>query len=534
VYQSLPVPLQCGTKALREITPVSVPYGRDAKGVSRPNATNHAMTKLYGVIYAPERARWLRRQLRKMPKAIGAPSGILANILTSLEPALTVMEGRTGKPLRHQHDRLYTQLERGTYRYGPMKQVWIESPKGRTKSLSVPSGTDRAVSKAILDGIKRSRTAWDKDSSTEVNQGMSISSWCLPRKGTMRQLSRLIEAPTGWIFALDIKGFFPSLPEDLTKMALLQMTRQRKWRGMITSLIGRTETKAQCPPWAAEMLTKSNKPIPAYKGGERARITGVPLGDPLSPLASNLIGTLMDRWIKARGYEHQRYMDDVNVIVRSQRSGLSIWRNIREYLKTLNLTLSEGKTRLIKGDETDYQKVRILGFHLYSPKSDRQRWRLVIPEDTQERLIQRIRESRSRPEMEGLLMYWTQGESLTRPELNQALTLYREGHSYLEIQEALREADHTRSEEIGAEAGTESHPIKRWLGSVIRRLPSRRRIQEVTAGQRKGQSRTYSTATVVGIGFMYLIAGRMLDWVIITTIYAGIALYWYNDPPHKG
>jgi hypothetical protein len=491
--------------------------------------------KIYGVWYAPERARWIRRQLRKMPKAIGAPSKILSNILASLEPALQLMEKRTRKPLLHRYGAIYRRLREGTYKYGDMKQVWIESPRGRTKSLSVPSGSDRAVSRAILDGIKRSKAGWRQNPEVNVNQGMSISSWCLPRKGTMRQLANMLEQPTGWIFALDIKGFFPSLPEDLTAAALLQMTRQRRWQRMIGSLIGRKEVKARCPEWAQGMLLASNKPIPEYEDGEEAKITGVPLGDPLSPLASNLIGTLIDRWIKARGLHHQRYMDDVNVTITTRRSGLSTWRSIREYLRTLNLTLSEGKTMLIKGDETDYRKVRILGFHIYAPSTDRSKWQLVIPEDTQQRLAEAIStKGITRAKAEGLLMYWTQGTSLTNPTLALALERYRNGHSLQEVQDMVKGASQNRMGGDGPETGTESHPIKRWLGSVIRRLPSPKRIQEVTAGQKKGQSRTYSTAAVVGISFLYWIGVSIVGLTLMTaTILLTTTHYWYSDPPQR-
>lgn len=383
-----------------------------------------------------DKRSWLRKYLGQLPDA-PHPRAVLAHIIRCLPRAAKVMTLRTGRTWGHKDlARLELALRSGRYRWHRSKQVWIESPKGNARPLSVPTPEDRLVSLAILMGctrhIKSARTT--PKGFTKVNRGFSRHSWALPCRGTIRQLDNLLAQKRGYIVALDIKGYFPSLPRDLTAAAFTKLTGQTHWKAMCLSNLRRTEIKQALPEWASQFLANKGKALPSYQGGERVQITGVPQGDPMSVINSNMIGHLVDGYIERHCQKwHCRYIDDINVMCPSRRSAHRFMRGITKFLADLGLEVSPLKTVISDGSKEAMRSFRILGFHVAWSK-ELGRWELWIPTETAARVWASLTSPSTTPEQfRGLLGYWFQGRS-EDTKLDLVLAAYRAGEETKSLQ----------------------------------------------------------------------------------------------------
>jgi RNA-directed DNA polymerase len=74
------------------------------------------------------------------------------------------------------------------------------------------------------------------------------------------------------------------------------------------------------------------------------RYAGTPQGGPLSPLLANVLLDEVDRELERRGVRFERYADDCNIYVRSQRAGERVLVGLRQLYAKLKLYINEAKT----------------------------------------------------------------------------------------------------------------------------------------------------------------------------------------------
>ena len=73
-------------------------------------------------------------------------------------------------------------------------------------------------------------------------------------------------------------------------------------------------------------------------------VEGTPQGGPLSPLLSNLVLDELDRELECRGLRFERYADDCNIYVRSERAGQRVMKSITRFItQKLKLKVNETK-----------------------------------------------------------------------------------------------------------------------------------------------------------------------------------------------
>ena len=111
---------------------------------------------------------------------------------------------------------------------------------------------------------------------------------------------------------------------------------------------------------------------------------GTPQGGPISPLLSNNMLDVLDKELERRGHKFVRYADDCNIYVRSQRAGMRVMENVKNFLKKrLRLVVNERKSAV---DLATRRK--ILGFSFVSGE----RIKVRLAEQTIKRLKNKIRE----------------------------------------------------------------------------------------------------------------------------------------------
>src|SRR5881392_3559987 len=120
-------------------------------------------------------------------------------------------------------------------------------------------------------------------------------------------------------------------------------------------------------------------------GVVQSRHEGTPQGGPLSPLLANVLLDEVDKELERRGHAFVRYADDLNVYVRTQRSGERVMTSLRKLFEKLKLRVNEAKSKVNRAT-----KSKFLGFSFWVAKGRRIR-RRVAPQAI-ERMKERVRE----------------------------------------------------------------------------------------------------------------------------------------------
>ena len=115
------------------------------------------------------------------------------------------------------------------------------------------------------------------------------------------------------------------------------------------------------------------------------RHEGTPQGGPLSPLLANVLLDDVDKELERRGHAFVRYADDLNVYVRTQRSGERVMTSLRKLFGKLKLRVNETKSKVARAT-----KSKFLGFSFWVGKGRTIR-RRVAPQAIA-RMKERVRE----------------------------------------------------------------------------------------------------------------------------------------------
>ncbi len=115
------------------------------------------------------------------------------------------------------------------------------------------------------------------------------------------------------------------------------------------------------------------------------RNEGTPQGGPLSPLLANVLLDEVDKELERRGHAFVRYADDLNVYVRTQRSGERVMASLRKLFGKLKLRVNEAKSKVTRATASKF-----LGFSFWVAKGRIIR-RRVAPQAIK-RMKERLRE----------------------------------------------------------------------------------------------------------------------------------------------
>lgn len=109
---------------------------------------------------------------------------------------------------------------------------------------------------------------------------------------------------------------------------------------------------------------------------------GTPQGGSPSPLLANVLLDEADKELERRRHAFERYADDLNIYVRSQRASERVLVSLRKLFGKLNLRINENKSKVTRAMASKF-----LGFSFCVAKG-RTIWRRVAPE-----VKERVRET---------------------------------------------------------------------------------------------------------------------------------------------
>lgn len=232
-------------------------------------------------------------------------------------------------------------LKKGNYFFSENRAVLIPKANGKFRPLQIPEVSDRLVLKSIaieLENVFKS--------TIEKSNGYSFA--YQKKIGIKDAIHKIIEHyKNGYVYSLEAdlinffgkvdkidllnKNIYPNLPDDSLNK-LLEKALNQKLGGL-------------------EKFDNEKKTY--FENVDK----GIPQGNPLSPLFSNIYLSPFDIYLIERDFKLVRYADDFVILCKSKEECENAYKECCEILKQLKLdihSLEEGeKTKIIKIDE-DY------------------------------------------------------------------------------------------------------------------------------------------------------------------------------------
>jgi len=285
----------------------------------------------------------------------------------------------------------------GEYMPHAVRRVDIDKPQGGTRTLGIPTLTDRMIQQALHQVLSPIFEATFSESSYGFRPGRNAHQAVKAAKQYVAEGRRIV-------VDMDLEKFFDRVNHDL----LMEKLSKKISDGRVLRLIRRY---LEAGMMADGMVSQ--------------RTEGTPQGGPLSPLLSNILLTELDRELERRGHAFCRYADDCNIYVRSQQAGERVMASITRFLAdTLKLTVNAAKSAVASP-----WKRKFLGYSLTWHKAPK----LKIAPTSLKRLEDKIRE----------VLQGASGRSLTTviDKLNPILRGWMAYFRLTETKQALEELD---------------------------------------------------------------------------------------------
>lgn len=189
----------------------------------------------------------------------------------------------------------------------PYKEIKIPKDDNEFRSLSLPSIKDKIVQQAIREIIEPvlEREFLNVSYGYRKNKG--------PGKAILRVTHLINNEKRQWLTNCDIDKYFDTIHHN----TLFNMLSEKLKDNEIVTLI-------RC-------FIKMGKVDTCMKWVDSAK--GIPQGNILSPLLSNLYLHPLDKMMAERNYGYIRYADDFIVLSKTEREAYSALSNIRWFLK---------------------------------------------------------------------------------------------------------------------------------------------------------------------------------------------------------
>jgi len=247
----------------------------------------------------------LQRALKQVRQNKGAP-GIDGMTVDAL-PAY----------LKHAWPEIRAQLVDGCYRPQPVRRVEIPKPDGRKRLLGIPTVVDRFIQQAIAQVMSDQWEPHFHPRSYGFRPTRSAHQAVCQLQADIRQGRR-------WLVDIDLEAFFDRVNHD--------------------RLIARLKSHVTDPS-ILRLINRYLKAGVGIDGGIEPTRQGVQQGGPLSPVLANVVLDELDWELQRRGHCFARYVDDCNIVVKSERAGQRVMASVTRFIEdTLRLTVNTRKS----------------------------------------------------------------------------------------------------------------------------------------------------------------------------------------------
>lgn len=246
------------------------------------------------------------------------------------------IEGFEGN-LKNNLYRLWNRLSSGSYFPPPVKGVPIRKKSGGTRTLGVPTVSDRVaqtVVKRLLEPILEA--VFDGDSYGYRTGKSAHDAIAVTRKRCWRY---------DWVVEFDIRGLFDNISHDLMMKALRRHCDCR---------------------WVLLYVERWLKaPLQQQDGSLIERHQGTPQGGVVSPVLANLfLHYAFDAWVRRElpRVPFCRYADEGLLHCKSRRQAEYVMSRVSERLRTCGLEIHPDKSSIVyckdANREEDYPRIR--------------------------------------------------------------------------------------------------------------------------------------------------------------------------------
>lgn len=231
---------------------------------------------------------------------------------------------------------LSEQLKRGNFKFSPSRPYLIPKANGNFRPLQISEVSDRVILKGIA-------LILEEELRTVLLPGRGVSFAYEKGQGMQDALFKIKEHydnGSHYVYEADIVDFFGTVNRaNIVKRVCEQLPDPS-----LNELINKGITPRVA---GLERIPPDLRVLFADKGG-------IPQGNPLSPLFSNVYLSPFDSFMMKEGFNLVRYADDFVVLAASVNSAKAAYLSSRSYLKeTLNLNIhplsneSGSKTRIV-------------------------------------------------------------------------------------------------------------------------------------------------------------------------------------------
>lgn len=250
---------------------------------------------------------------------------VVANKGASGVDGVTVEE--LGDYIRENKDTIIMSLRNRTYMPKPVRRVYIPKENGKKRPLGIPTALDRTIQQAIAQPISNIY----EEIFSEYSYGFRPGRSC---HDAIKQALEYLNEGYEWVIDIDIEQFFDKVNHD----KLIQILREQVNDSTTLNLI-----------------RKYLKAGVMENGLEKATMTGVPQGGPLSVVCSNIYLDKLDKELEQRELRFTRYADDVLIFTKSEIAANRVMKSICNWLeRKLFLKVNATKTKVVRPTRSKY------------------------------------------------------------------------------------------------------------------------------------------------------------------------------------